>query len=91
MATAKNARSRGASYMPPASDITTILTERPELLREVILEQLYTSGRGIAQAISDESYYVSRGMCRKAAEKTIRKRMMELQESMVLLGQIGWR
>jgi hypothetical protein len=30
-------------------------------------------------------------MCRKTAEKTVRRRMLELQECLTLLAQIGWR
>jgi hypothetical protein len=83
--------SRSLNYLPPAGEINTLLTERPEFLRQILLEQLYASARGIAQAISDEAYYVKRGTCRKSAEKAVHKRMMELQECMMLLAQIGWR
>lgn len=84
-------RSRGPNYLPPPGPIATVLTERPEMLRQMLLEQLFTSGDGIAKAISDEAYYVQRGTARKATEKAVNKRIAELTECVVMLAQIGWR
>jgi hypothetical protein len=91
MATPNDARSWGVDYIPAPEGITTLITERPDLLRKLLLSKLYYSAEGISTAISDEMYYVKRGMCRKTAEKRIRARMAEIQEILMLLGQTGWR
>jgi len=91
MSTPNASRSRGVHYLSPPGEIVTVLTERPELLRTMLLKQVHASGHGIAQAICDEEYYVQRGQARKGTEKAVIKRMVELQECLTILAQVGWR
>ncbi len=96
MADDKSARARsrsvGLSRMPqPGQPIASVLTERPEMLRTMICDEMAAIGGRLQQAIADESYYVQRGMVRSRTEKEVTRYVGELHECMTLLAQLGWR
>jgi hypothetical protein len=71
--------------------ITTVLTERPKMVRMLLFDQLVRSAIGISDALDHDKYGVAHARLRPGTEKHIYQRLAELQECVVLLAQVGWR